>query len=161
MAGTHKQARLLEPAHRAAEMRAIDRKHLKLLTSEPPHPAGNVCRGAVPGRGERISVRGQTRLAFGEVGQRTELNPFLQCFVAETREHVPDDRHANKGCCHSIEPHPQGEQKTAPCDVWGCCLRLLGFVYGHGVCSFPLLHNSESLPALARACEPTWETLPV
>src|SRR5215471_207836 len=117
MAGTHKQARLLEPAYRAAEMRAIDRKHLKLLTIESPHPAGDVGRCAIPGRGEWISVRGQACLAFGEVGQGTELNPFLQCFIAKTREHVPDDRDGYKGCCHSIEPHPQGEQKTAPRDV--------------------------------------------
>src|SRR6266567_553888 len=113
MAGTHKQTRLLEPAHGATEMRAIDRKHLELLTIEPPYPAGDICCGAVPGRGEWIAVRGQARLGLGEVGQWTELNPFLQCLVAETREHVPDNRDCYKGRCHSIERHPQAEEKTA------------------------------------------------
>jgi hypothetical protein len=36
---------------------------------------------------------------------------------------------------------------------------LLGFVHGHGLCSF-LLRNG-SLTALASARGPTWETLPV
>src|SRR4249920_3684939 len=103
MAGTHKQARLLEPAHRATEMRAIDREHLKLLPIESPYPAGNIGRGAVPGRGERISVRGQARLALGEGGQGPELNPFLHGLVAETREHVADDGKRDKGCGHSIK----------------------------------------------------------
>jgi len=94
-------------------MRAIDRKHLKLLTIEPPYPAG--ISAVEPSHGEvnGFSVCGQARLALGEVGQWTEDNPFLQCLVAETREHVPDDREGYKGCCHSIERHPKGEQKTA------------------------------------------------
>src|SRR6266446_4140279 len=49
MTGTQKQARRLEPAHRATEMRAIDRKHLKLLALQPPHPAGDVGCCPVPG----------------------------------------------------------------------------------------------------------------
>src|SRR5882724_609980 len=64
VAGTHKQAGGLEPAHRAAEMRAVHRKDLKLLPSDPPHPAWDVARRAVPWPRKRIAIHRQPGLVL-------------------------------------------------------------------------------------------------
>jgi len=93
--------------------------------------------------------------------QWSKHNPRLQRFVAKTREHVPDDRNGQQGCCHSIESYPKGNQETATRDRCGGCLVWLGSLHGHGVYAFLLLHNPGSLTALARARGPTWDTLTV
>ena len=40
VAGAHEEPRLREPAHRAAEVRAVDGEDLELLAGDAPHPAG-------------------------------------------------------------------------------------------------------------------------
>src|SRR5204862_7694712 len=42
VAGAHKQSRFLEPPHRAAKVRAVDREDLKLVCLRMPHPARNI-----------------------------------------------------------------------------------------------------------------------
>src|SRR5262249_56477976 len=44
----HEQARLGEPPHRAAEVRAVDREDLELLALDAAHPARDLRRRPVP-----------------------------------------------------------------------------------------------------------------
>ena len=67
MARTHEQARLWEPADGAAQVRAIDGKHLELIAFDAAHPARDVDRLAVGRRHVRIPEGGQPRLAFREI----------------------------------------------------------------------------------------------
>ena len=75
MARAHEEARLREPSNRAAEVRAVHRKHLELLAFDAPHPARGVRRLAVGRRHERIAERRQPRFAFRELADATERHP--------------------------------------------------------------------------------------
>src|SRR5882724_3723973 len=77
MAGAHEQPRGYEPADGAAEMRAVDRQHLKLLALESSDPAGDLRGGPIPGDVERVFVCGQPRLPLAEAFEGAELDPCL------------------------------------------------------------------------------------
>src|SRR5258708_2134207 len=64
MARTHEQPRFLKPAHRAAEMGAIDRENLERLRVHPAHPTWNFSGVPVPRLADRVAIDGQARLAF-------------------------------------------------------------------------------------------------
>src|SRR5262245_49703352 len=64
VARAHEQARLREPAHRAAEVRAVDREDLELLGLHAAHPARDLGRRPVPRDSKRIVVDGEPRLSL-------------------------------------------------------------------------------------------------
>src|SRR5262249_43734251 len=98
VAGAHEEPRLREPAHRAAEGRAVDREHLELLAADPPPPARDLRGGAVPGPAERIPVRRQARLPLGKAPHHAELDPLLAHASANGPQDVPENR----------DPHQRG-----------------------------------------------------
>src|SRR5207237_8506371 len=59
VAGAHEEPRLREPSHGAAEVRAVDREHLKVVAADPTHPARDLRRWPIPGHAERVLVRRQ------------------------------------------------------------------------------------------------------
>src|SRR3989475_1091852 len=105
VAGTHKQARGLEPAHRAAEMRAVHRKDLKLLSGDPSHPAWDVSRRAVPRPRKRIAIRRQLGLVLPIGVDGAERDPRLRrTLTAKTGKDIPDDRGRQQRRGNDIEP---------------------------------------------------------
>src|SRR5262249_10834975 len=92
----HEELGLREPADRAAQMRAIDREHLEILTLQVPHPTGNVGGLAVPRAHERVMKGGQPRLPLGKLAERSQRNPATvspATLAAHGRKEVADDRY--------------------------------------------------------------------
>ena len=118
VAGTHKQRGLFEPAHRTAEMRAIDREDLKLLPREPPHPTRDIRCRAIPGSGVGIAIGRQPGLIFGKIFQRTEHDPRLRRYIAaKAGEDIPDHGDSQQGRGNSIEcaANQEKEPSTGHC----------------------------------------------
>src|SRR5262245_8061152 len=72
MTRAHEQVRLLEPANRAAEMRAVNGEDLKLLPLDSPHPARDISGHPIPWPRVRIAVGRKPRLTHREAFQRAE-----------------------------------------------------------------------------------------
>jgi hypothetical protein len=66
---------LLKPTDRAAQVCTVDRKNLKLITGNVPHPASCIHGFAVGRHHVGIPEGGQSRLAFGKIAQGTKRNP--------------------------------------------------------------------------------------
>src|SRR5262249_26480802 len=113
VAGAHEQARLLEPAHRASEMRAIHREDLIPVTVDVAHPARDLRRRAVPRDADRILVRGQTRLARGESARCSELDPGLPVAASGRRsEEIADDGNADQRGPQHVQAEAEPEQES-------------------------------------------------
>src|SRR5882724_734309 len=137
VAGTHEQVRLLEPSHRAPEMRAIDREDLKLLPGKPSHPTGDVCRFAVPRPSVWIAIRRQTGLIFRKIFQRTEQNPRLRRFpTIKAGEDISNHRNGQQGRGRNIERGPKREEKTTTGYSPRRDLRRFRFIRRHSFCYF-------------------------
>src|SRR5438132_6563239 len=106
MAWAHEQVRFLEPAHRTTEVRAIDREHLKRISSLPTYPTRNVCRCPIPGPRERITIRCEPRLVFGKAFDRTEGDPrLIRLSLTKTRENIADHRNSKQRASDHVERH--------------------------------------------------------
>src|SRR5262245_39639886 len=114
VARTHKQARGLEPAHRAAEMRAVHCKDLKLLSGDPSYPAWYVPRRSVPGPPTRIAIRRQPGLVLPIGVDGTERDPRRRRTLADkTGKDIPDDRGRQQRRGDAIEHRPSEQQEAA------------------------------------------------
>src|SRR5215475_12799453 len=113
MTRAHEQVRLLKPAHRAAEVCAVDGEDLKLLTLNSPHPARDVCRRPVPGPRVRIAIGRKPRLTHWKAVQYAERDPRRERpSAAEAGKNIADDGNAYKRRRHDVERGPQLQQKT-------------------------------------------------
>src|SRR5256885_11708054 len=92
VARAHEQTRLREPAHWAAEVRAVDREDLEPVTLDVAHPARGVGCGTVPFHAHRVPVDGQASLALWKIRDRTNLDPRLAARAAHRRRDEPDHR---------------------------------------------------------------------
>ena len=91
MTGAHEEVRLLEPADRTSEVRAVDREDLKLLSLHPPHPARNISCLAIPRARVRVSVLRHSCLVFREISERSQRDPGCErTFVTETGEDITE-----------------------------------------------------------------------
>src|SRR5258708_39583755 len=104
MTGTHEEVRVLKPANGTPQMRAVDRKDLKLLAVHPPHPAGDVSGRTVPRACVRITVLRQPRLVLGEPSDRPKRNPRRErAFGAETGQEITKHGYRYQGCSNPVE----------------------------------------------------------
>src|SRR5262249_44347389 len=110
----HEQTGALEPAHRTPEVRAVDREDLELVARDAPHPARDVRGVAVPGAGERIAVGRQPGLVLGEIGHRTERDPFLPGPAPRRRQDEPQQRDRKERRGDGVHRAAQREPPPAP-----------------------------------------------
>src|SRR4029077_592688 len=75
MAGTHEQTGLRKPADRTTQVRAIDRKNLKLLAFDATHPACGIDCLAIGRHHVGIPECSQPRLAFWKFAHGPERYP--------------------------------------------------------------------------------------
>src|ERR1700675_294103 len=100
MARAHEQARLLEPADRTTEVRAINCENLESLPIHIANPTGDVCRLPIGWIHHRITVGGEASLAGRKLLDVAERNPRLIAslpLLSNGREEIADDRHG-KNC---------------------------------------------------------------
>src|SRR5262249_59997379 len=71
----HEQARLGEPPHRTAEVRAVDREDLELLALDAAHPARDLRGRPVPLHADWVLEDCQPGLPLGEARQGTQPDP--------------------------------------------------------------------------------------
>ena len=64
-----------EPAHRAAEMGAVDGEDLKVVAGDAADPAGNVAGLPVPCGGDGVAEVDEAGFAFGKIAERAEVDP--------------------------------------------------------------------------------------
>src|SRR5215470_10882731 len=102
--GAHEELGLREPAHGAAQMRAVDGEDLEALPVDAPHPARDLGRVAVPLHAERVLVMGEPGLSHGEAVHPAQLDPGLA--AAEPPgggKDVADDRDAHEDGAEGVE----------------------------------------------------------
>jgi hypothetical protein len=75
MAWTHEELRLSEPAHGAAEMRAIDGEYLKLLSGDTSHPAWNVAGLSIPLGRYGVAVVHEARFPLRKFIDLAQIDP--------------------------------------------------------------------------------------
>src|SRR5262249_22566585 len=75
VARTHEQTRLREPANGTSQVHAVDRKNLKLIASDVPHPASRVRRLAISRRHIWVPKGREPRLAFGKIANGSQWHP--------------------------------------------------------------------------------------
>src|SRR4030095_16085320 len=109
VAGAHEQTRLRKPPDWAAEVRAINRKNLELLSFDAPHPTRGLHSLAVGRRDVGISKHGEARLTFRELADVAERNPGKVGTCASPRnrrEQEAHNRYREGSCHHAVEEHP-------------------------------------------------------
>ena len=93
-------------------MRAVDGEDLEAVALEVTHPAGDLCRGAVPLDPERVLVGGEPRFSLGELRSGTELNPGLAAEAAGGCQDVADDGNADEGGADHVQREPELEEEA-------------------------------------------------
>ncbi|WP_433984897.1 hypothetical protein RBB78_11640 [Tunturiibacter empetritectus] len=93
MAGAEEELGLGEPANGAAEVGAVDGEDLEGVAGDAADPAGNVAGLAVPLVGDGVAVVDEAGLAFGEVGERAEVDPGVVVggLLERGAEEIADD----------------------------------------------------------------------
>src|SRR5262245_9070159 len=116
MTWTHEQSRLRKPAHRAAQMGAIDCKHLQLIATHAPDVTGYVRRVAIPRHGGGIPIGCQPRLADRKLIERSKRDPlqvFAHLAAAGGGEEVAEDGDSEQRACDGVESNAQNGQHLA------------------------------------------------
>src|SRR3954454_18343340 len=104
MARTHKEVRLLKPADRTTEMRAVDGEDLKLISLHAPYPTWDIGCLSVPGPSVRVLVFRQARLVLRETGNWPKRNPRLErTCPAKAGEHITEDWHTHKQGTNTVQ----------------------------------------------------------
>src|SRR5262245_17412069 len=109
----HEETRLCEPAHGAAEMRAVDREDLEPVTLDVAHPARGVGRGSVTLHAHGVPINGQARLAFGEILDGRHLDPRLPAGAAHRRRDEPDHRNSHERGADHVQRKPELEEESS------------------------------------------------
>ena len=114
--GAEEELGLLEPAHRATQMRAIDGKYLKVSIVGVTNPCDRLRGIAIAGAGDGIHELGQPRLANRKGTDRAERNPFvLRAFFLHRRtQQKADNRHSQNRAHHSVQTDRHLEEKATP-----------------------------------------------
>ena len=130
MAGTHKEARLREPANGTSQVRTIYGEDLELLTVDISNPARNIAGFAIPRIDDGISIGGETSLPSRKVFQSAQRNPRLITGlppVDHRRKQIAHDRHG-QGCAHdTINKESQLQEHRTPGHLVFCTHRCCSF----------------------------------
>src|SRR6185369_3113305 len=96
--------RLLKPAHRTTEMRAVDGEDLKLLSLHPPYPTWNIGCLSVPGSCIGVLVFRQTSLVLRETGNWPKRNPrFEWTSRAKAGEQITEHRQTHEHAGNPVQ----------------------------------------------------------
>src|SRR5712691_3793833 len=115
-------------------MRAVHRKDLKLLSSDPSHPAWDVARRSVPRPRKRIAIRRQPGLVLPIGVDGAERDPRLRrTLTAKTGKDIPEDRGRQQRRGNDIEPRAYEKQKATARDACRGCLARIVLLHGHDV----------------------------
>src|SRR5579871_5513570 len=117
MTGTHEQSRLREPAHRTAEVRAVDGEDLKALALHAPHPAWNLVGFAIPCIADGVRVLGQARLALGEFVEFAQGDPLAITVVSAAQDwpqQIADNGGGEHGHRRAVEENADLDEKISP-----------------------------------------------
>src|SRR5437016_59689 len=114
-AGTYTSARQMPVAIWSAKSVIVALpKTYHQLAADTPHPARDLRRRAVPRDAERVVIRRQARLTFGEAADSAERDPRLSSAAANRSEDVSDDRDASQHGGDGAQSCAQREQESAP-----------------------------------------------
>ena len=111
------KSRLREPAHRAAEVGAVDGEDLKLVALHAAHPAGNVVGFSIGNASDGILELRQASLAFGKLVEFAERDPtFVLAAVAaeDGRDEVADHRRSQNRDGQAVQQHSDLGEQIAP-----------------------------------------------
>src|SRR5215470_11259547 len=115
-------------------MRAVHRKNLKLLPSDPPHPAWDVGCLTVPRPRKGIAIRRQPGLVLRIGVDGTERDPRLRrTLAAKTGKDIPEDRNRQQCRGKGVEPRAYEQQELAARDSCRGCLARVVLLNGHDV----------------------------
>src|SRR5260370_42650065 len=96
-------------------MRAVEREHLQLFLRNPPNPARNVRRIAVPRADERVAIRRKARLALRKLGELTKGHPCQigsHLVTPRWSEDVAEDWGCEKRGSSRVNSNPGGHEHS-------------------------------------------------
>jgi hypothetical protein len=115
MARAKKEVRLRKPAHRAAQVRAVDGENLELAVIDVSDPTGSFGGFTGPGIDIRIAVRSETSLPRWELFDGAQRDPrFVLLIASDWREQVSNNGDGERNAGDPIEKEANLEKQTAP-----------------------------------------------